>query len=808
LTALNQALIGVLNDVETSEPNALQSAITLLAGAAVGIIDATTAAAVAAVLAEAAVVVVEVAAVAAAAAVLLTSACYIDVLAEAALDYAKAQFWRTLAQDPADPNFTVIALPATLSLSVQPLSTASGFSSQVVSDLNSLFSNVEEEIALLQVIPITINRVNGAAAAGNALWQAQQVQAAQKYAAQLIPLLRTELVLRAAITADLKSSGVVFTFSSTDSQNALRRLGKNGFPAGVTAALTQLGLDSTAQTTILQSALLTSPDVAAALGTGTFPQALSDPSFEAATNDAVIGLSELAAKIIFLIGSDAVSFHRDSAFASQLWAHLGANVAYINDFGVSGVTTVDGQPVTGFPSVPASLSGFSALFFASPGRCCNDPSTDTSLGITSNASAVASFLGGGGSVVIENFQGASPWDSILGFPSAPGVIYGTPFPGCSDPGVSTVAGVTAGFIGDAAGPNRYVDSCFVHEAYSDSFFSSHGFTSLIDAASLASGSGVLLEQGGLTPSTVATPVTTATTAVVEANANGDTVANLRGLASTDAPTLQDQIQMIVQFRVIQNPLTDVTQLTTQLVESLPSTILPPSQAAAIINAVAKQVVSPPDTIPPVTTVTPSPGPNANGWNNTNVTVTFNSTDNEPNGTGVKQLTITLSGAQSGSMVVPGVTASVQITTEGTTILTYFGTDNAGNQETAKTLTIKIDKTSPVISGMPAAGCMLWPPNHKFVQVATVTAADALSGLAPGSFRVTGASNEPIASTDPMSPDIIITQTAPSTFTVQLRAERLGTGTGRVYTLNASAGDLAGNAATSTATCTVPHDQGQ
>ena len=294
----------------------------------------------------------------------------------------------------------------------------------------------------------------------------------------------------------------------------------------------------------------------------------------------------------------------------------------------------------------------------------------------------------------------------------------------------------------------------------------------------------------------------------EANANGDTVANLRGLAPADAPTLQDQIEMIVQYSVIQNPSTDVTQLTTQLVDSLPSTILPPSQAADIIKAVTKQVVVPPDKIPPITTATASPGPNANGWNNTNVTVAFNSTDNEPNGTGVKQITITLSGAQSGSVVIPGGTGSVQITTEGFTSVSYFGTDNAGNQEVPKTLTVKIDETPPVISGMPAGGCTLWPPNHQFVQVATVTASDALSGLAPATFKVSGASNEPIASTDPVAPDILVTQTSPATFAVQLRAERLGTGTGRVYTLNASASDFAGNTATSTATCTVPHDQGK
>jgi hypothetical protein len=195
---------------------------------------------------------------------------------------------------------------------------------------------------------------------------------------------------------------------------------------------------------------------------------------------------------IFLMGTDATSFHGDGIFARQLWARLGTNVAYINDFGVIGARTVDGQPVTGFSSVPASLSGFSALFFASPGTCCSDPATDGSLGVAANASAIAAFVSGGGILVVEDFQGAAVWDSILDFTSAPGVTFGST---CSDPGKSTAAGVAAGFTGNSAGPNTYVDGCFIHQAYSDSFFAAQGFTSLIDGGALPSGSGIVLVKG-------------------------------------------------------------------------------------------------------------------------------------------------------------------------------------------------------------------------------------------------------------------------------------------------------------------------
>jgi probable HAF family extracellular repeat protein len=112
-----------------------------------------------------------------------------------------------------------------------------------------------------------------------------------------------------------------------------------------------------------------------------------------------------------------------------------------------------------------------------------------------------------------------------------------------------------------------------------------------------------------------------------------------------------------------------------------------------------------------------------------------------------------------------------------------------------------DTTPPVISGMPAGDCTLWPPNHKLVQVATVTATDAESGIAPDSFTVNGSSNEPF---DTM--DIVITPDGSGGFVVQLRTERLGQGNDRIYTLTATAADLAGNWAMTTATCVVPHDQ--
>jgi hypothetical protein len=202
-----------------------------------------------------------------------------------------------------------------------------------------------------------------------------------------------------------------------------------------------------------------------------------------------------------------------------------------------------------------------------------------------------------------------------------------------------------------------------------------------------------------------------------------------------------------------------------------------------------------DVAPPVTTASVNPPANASGWNNTNVGVALTASDSA-GGTGVKQIDYTMSGM--GPQVVTGNSASLTLSTEAIATLAYGAVDNAGNVETPKSLTIKIDKTAPVISGMPAPGCTLSPPKHEMVKVAVVTASDALSGVA--SLKVSAVSNEPDSGTGggDLPGDIVITGG-----TVQLRAERAPNGKGRIYTITTNALDLAGNLSTATATCAVP-----
>jgi hypothetical protein len=225
-----------------------------------------------------------------------------------------------------------------------------------------------------------------------------------------------------------------------------------------------------------------------------------------------------------------------------------------------------------------------------------------------------------------------------------------------------------------------------------------------------------------------------------------------------------------------------------------------SDLALQLQRIAQDTVAP-DQTAPTTNATTNPPANVNGWNNTDVTLMLTASD-DANGSGVKQISFSASGAQPGSGIVSGATAVLTISAEGKTTVTYQATDNAGNVESAKTLVVQLDKTPPSISGMPANGCEIWPPNHKLVKVATVATQDGLSGLA--SFGTGVTSSEPPS---PGQSDTVTTGSGLDLRTISLRAERLASGQGRVYTLSASATDLAGNAATAVATCNVPHDQG-
>src|SRR5207247_4296235 len=141
------------------------------------------------------------------------------------------------------------------------------------------------------------------------------------------------------------------------------------------------------------------------------------------------------------------------------------------------------------------------------------------------------------------------------------------------------------------------------------------------------------------------------------------------------------------------------------------------------------------------------------------------------GWGVSFVSYSLAGAQSGAGSLPPG-GEVTITADGVTTITYFATDVAGNSEAPRTLRIAIDQSPPLISGMPGSACSLWPPSHKMVTVATISAASSVSPLT--SLSVTATSNEPAAAGES---DVTILGSGTQPRTVSLRADRDGLGRG-------------------------------
>jgi alpha-tubulin suppressor-like RCC1 family protein len=229
-----------------------------------------------------------------------------------------------------------------------------------------------------------------------------------------------------------------------------------------------------------------------------------------------------------------------------------------------------------------------------------------------------------------------------------------------------------------------------------------------------------------------------------------------------------------------------------------------STVATIVDDDEAEPEPPADTVAPQTTATAAPAPNAAGWHRQNVTVNLAATDA---GSGVKEITYRLTGAQTlGPKTVAGASAAVAITAEGATTVTYSAKDNAGNVEAQKTLVVRIDKTAPTVT-CSAKPSTLWPVDHRLVPITvTVKVQDSRSGQA--GFTLTGAtSNEPDDAPGngdgATVGDIRGFDLGTADIAGQLRAERAGSGGGRVYTLTYVGTDAAGNQRTCTTKVTVP-----
>lgn len=153
---------------------------------------------------------------------------------------------------------------------------------------------------------------------------------------------------------------------------------------------------------------------------------------------------------------------------------------------------------------------------------------------------------------------------------------------------------------------------------------------------------------------------------------------------------------------------------------------------------------------------------------------------------------------------PPTNLPVTLTTqfhEGSNIVTVTATDSEGEETTAEIIVTAEDTLPPKIVSLTANPKVLWPPNHKMVNVRVNAEVTDLCDESP-KWKIVSVKSDQSGG----DADIKIT----GNHTVSLRAEREGKDKdGRTYTIKVVATDDAGNKSEpKTVTVKVPHDQGK
>jgi hypothetical protein len=145
---------------------------------------------------------------------------------------------------------------------------------------------------------------------------------------------------------------------------------------------------------------------------------------------------------------------------------------------------------------------------------------------------------------------------------------------------------------------------------------------------------------------------------------------------------------------------------------------------------------------------------------------------------------------SGVVPVPCTPPSGSTFALGTTTVTCSATDGSGNTATGSFAVTVRDSTGPAITGISATPSVLGPANHKMVPVVVTVGTSDAGDSAPVARIVRVTSNEPVNGTGDgdTAPDWVVT----GPLTLNLRAERAGIGTGRVYTITVEVTDRFGN----------------
>ncbi len=194
----------------------------------------------------------------------------LDILTAAQIGLA----WQLgeLANDPPDPNFTVIATPIPLPI---PSITDPGIPVAVRAALNILIVNIIQSTGVAGAILASMDRADGAKAAGDILWEQRQVQAGEQFKHELSRLLFLQITLRWNLRTAIEQTLAIppIDVTASDVIAFQQEISTGGLPAAMTTILFQLGVQTPGIQDITSRVLGFSPqDVS-----GSFPASLTDP---------------------------------------------------------------------------------------------------------------------------------------------------------------------------------------------------------------------------------------------------------------------------------------------------------------------------------------------------------------------------------------------------------------------------------------------------------------------------------------------------------------------------------------------------
>jgi hypothetical protein len=157
----------------------------------------------------------------------------------------------------------------------------------------------------------------------------------------------------------------------------------------------------------------------------------------------------------------------------------------------------------------------------------------------------------------------------------------------------------------------------------------------------------------------------------------------------------------------------------------------------------------------------------------------------------------------GNVVATTATANVSLPLGPRTFVLRVDDQRGSTASDSVSITVR-DTTPPAIASVLASPNVLWPPNHKMVSVSLATVASDSVDASPTCAIASVLSNEKqngLGDGD-TAPDWIVT----GSLTLQLRAERAGNGSGRVYSIVSRCIDSSANASTRSVAVAVPHNR--